>query len=93
MTQGGLKAMEELEKLEEELWREEDGRKKTEGGSEGGGKQWDVYVFDTEYLIVAVDPDECDCLSEPVWECESGGYCGAGNCGYGGEYAGGGYLL
>lgn len=52
-----------------------------------------MHVPDTEYLVAAADPGECDRLSEPVWERESGGDRGTGDCGNIGEYAGGGGVL
>lgn len=52
-----------------------------------------MYVFDTEYLIAAVDPDECDRLSVTIWERESDGNRGAGDRGDGGEYGGSGGVL
>jgi len=52
-----------------------------------------VYILDTEYLITAADSGECDCVPEPVRERESGGNRGAGDCGNGGEYDGGGDFL
>ena len=52
-----------------------------------------MYVFDTEYLVAAVDSDECDCLSVTIWERESDGNRGAGDRGDGGEYGGGGGVL
>jgi len=48
-----------------------------------------VYVFDLEYIVAAVDSNECDRISVTIWERESDGDCGAGDHGYGGEYVGG----
>ena len=50
-------------------------------------------VPDPEYLVAAVDSDQCGCLSEPVWKRESDGDRGACDSGDGGEYAGGGGIL
>ena len=52
-----------------------------------------MYVFDLEYIVAAVDSNECDRISEPVWERESGGDRGTGDRGYGGEYDCGGGVL
>lgn len=109
LTQGGLKAMEELKNLEEER-RAADGsgvsrgRKQAAGsaecrksplscGAEGGGQRRDVRVFDSEYLVAAADSDECGGVPEPVREHKSHGDRGACDPGDGGEYAGGSYLL
>lgn len=52
-----------------------------------------MYVPDTEYLVAAVDPGECDRLPEPVREREPGGHCWAGDCCYGSEHGCGGGVL
>ena len=52
-----------------------------------------MHVPDTEYLVAAADPGECDRLPEPVRECESGGNRRGRHCGDGGEYIGGGGVL
>lgn len=52
-----------------------------------------MYVFDTEYLVAAADPDEYYRVSEPVREREPDGDRGAGDRGDGGEHGGGGGVL
>ena len=52
-----------------------------------------MYVFDIEYFVIAADSGEYDCVPQPVWERESGGDCGAGDCGDVCEYGGGGGVL
>lgn len=36
---------------------------------------------------------KCDCIPKPVWECQSGSCGRSGNCRYGGEHGGSGYIL
>ena len=90
-TPAGLKAMEELENLEEE--RRAGGWPPLFGSAKRHGKRRDVRVFDPEYLIPAADSHECGSVPEPVWEHKSHGDRGA--CDYcdRGEYAGGDYFL
>lgn len=46
-----------------------------------------------ENFVTAIDTSEYYCLPEPVREREPGGDRGSGDCGYGGEYGGGGGVL
>ena len=89
-TPAGLKAMEELSKLEVE--RRAAGGRRYPAVPKGVASD-EMCVPDPEYLVAAVDSDQCGCLSEPVWKCESDGNCGACDSGDGGEYAGGGGIL
>ena len=57
------------------------------------GEQRDVYVFDPEYFLPAVDSRQCHRLPRAVWQCEPHGNCRSGDRGNGGEYIGGGGVL
>ena len=52
-----------------------------------------MYIPDYQHLVTAINPGECDCIPEPVWERESGGNRRGRHCGDGGEYVGGGGVL
>lgn len=73
--------------------RRDNGRPLSSCGAEGRGQRRDVRVFDFEYLVAAVDSDECGSISESVWECKPDGDRGACDSGDGCEYAGGDYFL
>ena len=45
------------------------------------------------YFILTADTGECNRVPKPVREREPGGDCGAGDCGYGGEYDCGSFIL
>ena len=106
MTQGGLKAMEELAKLEDERgnpgYMHADGIITSGGAEMAGGKKGKqeriasnemCTFFDFEYFFPAVDTGEYDCVQKPVWQCEPGrDYC-AGNCGDVCQYVDGGGVL
>lgn len=52
-----------------------------------------MYLPDPEHFIFAADPGECDRVPRAVRQRESDGDRGAGDCGDGGEYGGGGGVL
>ncbi len=103
LTQGGLKAMEELEKLEEDRRNENVGvmldkkrsgrRKERRSAMPKGTASNEMCTFLILNISSSIDSCEYDCVPESVWECESGCYCGTGNCGDDGEYSCGDNIL
>lgn len=73
----------------------EGGRKeKRIKGSKGPyGQQGNVYFFDTEYFLFAVDSCEYDRLPQPVWKYPPGGNHRAFHPGHAGQHSGGGGVL
>ena len=52
-----------------------------------------MYISDCKYFFTAADPGVGDRLPEPVWKRESDSGCGTRDCGNGGQYRGGKFVL
>ena len=70
-TPAGIKAMEELEKLEDER------RKSPVLGKRGVPKG--IAIFNCQYFLASTDPDQHYCLSDAVWFHKPHKNCGSGN--------------